>query len=178
MIEAHAHLAYHSRHARLVHAVLWFAVGPSVYGWYLGAHDGRIEASYFVLPDHYASTPEVLYRSVENDISGRWIQVGPRGSSELPHPPPVPQELRHDLSRLQDEFVRHWLFFDDDPDSEPQVRALRARGLAMRHVNVRPARLDKFDTSSPVWRYDAPGADRNVLAHLSQRWQLDERIAP
>ena len=70
----------------------------------------------------------------------------------------------------------HWLFFDDDPDSESQARALHERQLSVRHVNIKPSRLGKLRIAPAVWRYDAPGADLNVLVHLSQRWPLDEQL--
>jgi hypothetical protein len=68
------------------------------------------------------------------------------------------------------------LFFDDDPDGQTQARALCERALPVRHVNIRASRLGKFLTPA-VWRYDAPGADQNVLVYPSQRWPLDERLA-
>jgi hypothetical protein len=176
MIEAHAHLAYAPRGAGLLYAVLWFADGPNVYGWYIGSRDGVPEASYFVLPDHYTAKPDVLYRSLEDDLYGPWVQITERGQSELSESPPVPQALCHELARVQDEFIRHWLFFDSDPDSEAQARALNARELPVRHVNIKASRLGKLHTSPAVWRYDAPGADQNVLVYLSQRWPLDERL--
>ena len=120
----------------------------------------------------------MLYRSVEDDLYGPWVQVTDRGESELPHPPPVPQELRHELARLQDGFIRHWLFFDDDPGSEAEAHALKVRELSVRHVNIKASRLNKLRISPAVWRYDAPGADQNVLVRLSQRWPLDERLSP
>ncbi len=177
MIESHAHLAYAPRGAGLLYAVLWFCEGSSIYGWCIGSRDGVSEASYFVLPDYYAVTPTVLYRSVEDDLRGPWVKVTEEGDYKLPHPPPVPEALCHELVRLQDEFVRHWLFFDDDPDSEIQAHALNARERPARHVNIKASRLAKLRMGAAVWRYDAPGADQNVLAHLSQRWPLDERLS-
>ena len=176
MIEAHSHLAYAPRAAGLLYGVLWFRVGPSIYGWYIGLRDGVSEASYFTLLDYYAVTPAVLYRSIEDELHGPSVQVTDRGESELPHPPPVPQVLCHDLARLQDEFIRHWLFFNDDPDSKTQARALRERQLSVRHVNIKPSRLGKLQTAPAVWRYDAPGADLNVLVYLSRRWPLDVQL--
>ena len=64
-----------------------------------------------------------------------------------------------------------------DPDSETQARALNARELSVRHVNIKTARLGKLRTAPAVWRYDAPGVELNVLVHLSQRWPLDEQPA-
>jgi len=36
------------------------------------------------------------------------------------------------LVRLQNEFVRHWLFYGDDPEAQGEAEALRARELSMR----------------------------------------------
>ena len=47
----------------------------------------------------------------------------------------------------------------------------------MRHVNIKASRLGKLRMGAAVWRYVAPGADLNVLVHLSQRWPLDERLS-
>jgi len=176
MIEARTHLAYAPSGAGLLYAVLWFADGSDIYGWYIGTRDGVPEASYFMLPKYYADQPDVLYRSVHDDVFGHWVEIGPRGATQLPHPPPVPQALCHELSRLQDEFVRHWLFFDDDPEAEAEVHELHARRLPLRHVNIRASRLGKLQTAPAIWRYDSPGADANVLVHLSRRWPLDEHI--
>ena len=88
----------------------------------------------------------------------------------------MPQALRHDLSRLQDEFIRHWLFFAREPGTEDEAKALNARELAVRHVNIRPSHLNRLRTGAAVWRYDSPGADLNVLAHLSQHWPLEHRL--
>lgn len=177
MIEAHAHLAYAPRGAGLLYAVLWFAQGRDVYGWYVGMRDGVDEASYFMLPRYLGHGPDVLYRSVEDDLHGRWMEVDERGcESELPHLPPVPQALCHELSRLQDEFVSNWLFFQGDPGSETEAQALNAKGLPVRHVNIRASRLGKLQTNPVVWRYDAPGTDLKVLEVLSRRWPLDEHL--
>jgi hypothetical protein len=175
MIEAHVHLAYAPRGAGLLYAVLWFAQGRDVYGWYVGMRDGVDEAAYFMLPGHVGGGPALLYRSVEDDIFGPWLQVTPHGESALPHAPPVPQPLCHDLSRLQDEFVSNWLFFDTDPGTGAEAQALNTKGLPVRHVNIRPSRLGRLTSGPVVWRYDAPGADLNVLDMLARLWPLDER---
>lgn len=175
MIEAHAHLAYAPRGAGMLYAVLWFAQGRDVYGWYVGTRDGVDEASYFMLPGYRGPGPDVLYRSLEDDLYGRWVEVDERRhESELPHPPPVPPALCHELSRLQDEFVSNWLFFQGDPGSEAEAQSLNAKGLPVRHANIRASHLGKLQMNPVVWRYDAPGADLKVLELLSRRWPLDE----
>jgi hypothetical protein len=175
MIEGSAHLAFAPRGAGLLYGVIWFAVEHDVYGWYIGTRDGVPEASYFMLPGYYAGRTDVLCRSVEDDLHGPWVEAIGGRETALPHPP-VPQALRHELARLQDEFVRHWLFFDDDPDGPAQARALNARGVPVRHVNIKASHIGRLHTGAAVWRHDAPGADQNVLVHLSRHWPLDEQV--
>ena len=172
MSQPHAHLAYAPRGAGLLYAVMWIAVGDDVYGWFIGSKDGGTLASYFLLQDYYAVRDTNFFRSMQDDVGSDWVEV--RGDREFPLAHiPVPEPIRHELNRLQDQFVRHWLFFDDDPAAAHEVAALSARQLPVRHVNIREARLDKLRTAPAVWRYDASEADINVLIYLSMRWPLD-----
>jgi hypothetical protein len=173
MSQAHTHFAYAPRGVGVLYAVMWFADGDNVYGWFIGAKNGGHLASYFMLQDYYAVRDTAFYRSMQDDVIGDWAAVRDGRERMLPHSPPVPEPVRHELSRLQDRFVHHWLFFDDDAASREEAEALRARELAVRHVNIRSARLDKFRTAPAVWHYDSPEADRNVLVWLSKRWPLD-----
>ncbi len=173
MTQAHQHLAFAPRGAGLLYALLWFAEGDHVYGWFIGSKDGGHRASYFMMQDYYSMRDTRLLCSAEDDVYGRWLDVQGAVEEEVAHRPPVPDVLCHELSRLQDQFVRHWLFFDDDPHAAEEAEALRRRELPVRHVNIRASRLDKLRTAPAVWRYDASGADRNVLSYLSKRWPLD-----
>lgn len=175
MIEPKVHLAYAPRGAGVLYAVLWFADGSDVYGWYAGNRGGLAEASYFAMPGYYAARGPVLYRSAEDDLDGPWVESDGASAAPLSHSP-VPQALHHELARLQDGFVRHWLFFDTDADAAQQAALLNARELPVRHLNVRADHLGKLHTAPAVWRYDTPGADQNVLVHLSRRWPLDEEL--
>ena len=176
MIEPIVHLAYAPRGAGLLYAVLWFAEGPHVYGWFIGERNGEHLASYFMLQDHYSTRPTQLLRSAQDDVHGPWLEC--RGDHDVPlTSSPVPEALRHELSRLQDAFIRRWLCFRDDPQAQGEVRELNARELAVGHVNVLPARLGKLRTGAAVWRYDEPGADLNVPEALSLRWPLEHRYA-
>lgn len=173
MSQAHTHLAYAPRGVGLLYAVLWFAAGDHIYGWFIGAKNGGYIASYFMLQDFFTLRETRLFRSVEDDVYGPWVDVRPSGDLALPHPPPVAEALCHELVRLQDQFIRHWLFFDDDPESREEADALQARELPLRHVNIRASRLNKLRTAPIVWHYDSPDSDMNVLIHLSKRWPLD-----
>lgn len=176
MTQAHAHLAYAPRGAGLLYGLLWLAQGDDILGWFMGTRDGEFLAAYFVLQDHRRKGEARLLRSTQNDIYGPWLQDGPAGEIDLPHPPPMSEPMCHELIRLQNQFMRHWLFVGDDPEAAAEAKALSDRELSVRAVNVRPVRLEKFRHGAAVWRYDAPGADTAVLAALSQRWPLDERV--
>jgi hypothetical protein len=177
MVQAHAHLGFAPRGVGLLYGLLWFARGKDVLGWFIGAIDGEYHASYFVLQDYFSDSPTRLLRSTQNDVYGAWLQEGPQGQDlMIPHPPPIPEALCHELVRLQNEFARHWLFYADDPEARDEAEALRARELSVRAVNVRATRLNKFHTGAAVWRYDAPGADTGVLTDLSACWPLDHRV--
>jgi hypothetical protein len=176
MTQAHAHLGYAPRGVGLLYAVLWFAQGDDVYGWFIGSKDGEHRSAYFVLQGYYSSKKTSLLHSVQDDMYGPWVEATPGGALPLPHPPPVPEALRHELVRLQDQFIRHWLFFADDPETHAEAEAVAAHELAVGAVGIRPARLGKLRTAAAVWRYDAPGADIHVLIELSKHWPLDHRV--
>jgi hypothetical protein len=176
MVQAHGHLGYAPQGAGLLYAVLWFSHHDDVFGWFIGARQGEPLAAYFKIEDYHTPAGGRFLRSAQDDIYGPWIEATGQGDIALPHLGPVPEDLCHELVQLQDHFIRHWLFFADDPEAGEQAAALRTRGLTVRAVNVRADRLDKFDTSADEWRYDAPGADTGVLIRLSQRWPLDHRL--
>lgn len=175
MSQAHAHLAFAPRGPGLLYAVTWMNDEHHVYGWYLGSRDGEIEASYFMLQGYYDAHETAFLRSVQDDLDGVWVEARYSGG-ELPltHSP-LPEAVRHELARLQDQFVRHWLFFEGDAEAATEGPALRARDLPVRRANIQASRLDKLTHGAAVWRYDSPGSDLNVLAWLTLRWPLDFR---
>ncbi len=95
------------------------------------------------------------------------------GEAKIDRPVPVPEALCHELERLQDAFVREWLFFEDDREHESEAAALRAREVPVLAVNLRPRKLGKLETGAPVWTFTSPGADLHPVVFLSKRWPLD-----
>lgn len=179
MVQAHVHLACAPHGAGLLYALLWFDHGSDVYGWFMGARGDAFPGAYFKLESYRRASGMRFLRSAQDDVYGAWVEATAQGETAVLHPPPVPEELCHELARLQDRFIRHWLFFADDPDDldgAAQAEALRARGWPVRAVNVRADRLGKLDSGGPVWRYDAPGADLGLLVELSRLWPLDHRV--
>lgn len=176
MAQAHAHLGYAPRGVGVLYALLWFADGNDVLGWFIGDTSGEPLAAYFMLQDYYTTRETRFLRSVQDDVRGPWVVSDHGVDTPVLHPPPMAEPACHELARLQDQFVRHWLFFDNDPQARAEADALQARELPVRGVNVRATRLGKFHTGAAVWRYDAPGAELRVLIELSKHWPLDHRV--
>ena len=63
------------------------------------------------------------------------------------------------------------------PKRGPWTRTSCPCGMCTsRHQGIKVSRLGKLRMGAEERRYDAPGADLNVLVHLPQRWSLDERL--
>jgi hypothetical protein len=173
MIEPQVHVAYAPRGAGVLCAAFWFVQGDHVYGWFTGARAHEHPASFFMLEHYYSTRETVCYRSAQDDVYGDWVVASTSGESPIDRPSPVPEALGHELERMQDAFVREWLFFEGDPEHRSEAAALRARELPVLAVNFRPRRLNKLATGGPVWRYSSPGADLRIVGFLSKRWPLD-----
>ncbi len=81
--------------------------------------------------------------------------------------------LGAELERMQDAFVREWLFYRGDATHAREAEALRARGLLPEDVNLRRKKLARLTAGTPAWTFTTPGADLNVAAYLGRRWHLD-----
>jgi hypothetical protein len=90
----------------------------------------------------------------------------------------VPDAVCHELERLQEAFVREWLFYPAEPGDAPAAAAYRDLGLPVGPVNVRAEQLSRFDQSQPTWVYASPGIDLNIVATLRTSWPLDDREPP
>jgi hypothetical protein len=176
VLEPNVHLAYAPRGAGLLCAAFWIVQGPHCYGWFTGARGYEHPASFFVLEDYYSRRGTTCYHSVEDDVRGAWERVSPRGEpppAPLPGPGPVPESLCPELERMQDAFIREWLFFRDDPAHADEAAELRERELPATGLNIRPKKLNKLQTGAPVWTYTSAGADLNVVGFLARHWTLD-----
>ena len=176
MIEPHVYLAYAPRGPGIMCALMYFESGRNVYGWYVGAIGATFPAQFFVLDDYYSAHKICLYLSVEDDVYGPWIRREAAIDVPIGAPAPVPEELTHDLERLQDAFIHEWLFYPDDAHAAQQANAYAKRELAVQPVNIRPERLNKLDTDASVWTYASKGCNVDVVRTLSKRWPLDYRL--
>ncbi|MGZ3268560.1 MAG: hypothetical protein ACXU7X_10125 [Croceibacterium sp.] len=176
MAQAHTHLGFAPRGAGLLYAVLWLEHEKDILGWLIGDKDGESVAAYFVLHDYYEPGRPQFLHTLQDSVYGPWVEATSSGDAPRPQPAALSEAICHELQQLQQEFCRHWLFFRDDPGVGAEAEAFAARELAVRRVNIRPNRLDKFRHGAAVWRYDAPGADVHILERLSRLWPLDYRV--
>jgi hypothetical protein len=168
-----SYLAYAPRGAGLLCALFYAIKDEHVYGWYSGAKDTEFPASFFMLEHFYSSRATAFYRTRTNDVYGDWfIRFSPI-EQRLDPPGPVPEEMRHELVRLQDRFARHCLFYRDDPHAEAESAAYQAMELAVQDVNVRCEQFSKFDKGDAVWVFATRDIDLNLVEYLKQDWQLD-----
>ncbi|HXD05754.1 MAG TPA: hypothetical protein VN680_06880 [Burkholderiaceae bacterium] len=176
MAQAHAHLGFSPRGVGLLYAMLWLEHEKDILGWFIGDRDGEPVAAYFVLQDYYEAGSPRFLRTLQDNVFGAWVEATPSGDAPRPQPSAISERIGHELQQLQQQFCRHWLFFGDDAGVSAEAAALAARELAVRRVNIRSSRLDKFHHGAAVWRYDAPGTDLHVLERLSRLWPLDYRV--
>jgi hypothetical protein len=154
-------------------ALFWIEQDSNVYGWFTGARAHELPAAFFMLENYRSRRETLTYRSTASDVYGDWLLMTDHGETKIDPPVPVPESMCHDLERLQDAFVREWLFYESDPTHAREVEQLHARDLPVLAVNVRPARLNKFNADAPIWTYTSPGADMNIVLYLASRWPLD-----
>jgi hypothetical protein len=173
VVEPYVHLAYAPRGAGVLCALFWFVAEDHVYGWFTGAKAHEHPASYFMLEHYYSTRPTVCYCSAQDDPYGDWLIASSGGKSRTARRVPVSMELCRELGRMQDAFVREWLFFEGTPEFEAQAAALRARELPALAMNIRPSKLGKLVTGQPVWTFSSPGADAHIVRFLGERWPLD-----
>lgn len=173
MIEPYVHLAYAPRGAGLLCALFWFNQDDHIYGWFTGAKAHEFPASFFMLEHYYSTRETICYRSVQDDVYGKWAIATTAGESSIDRPVPVPEPLCHELERMQDGFAREWLFFQDDPEYDRNAAVLRERELAVVAVNIKPSKLNKLTAGEPIWAYTTPGADAHIVTYLAKRWPLD-----
>jgi hypothetical protein len=154
-------LAYAPRGSGLRAAVAYLVEGSDAYGWFTGPRQDTSVAGEFFLLEGLYTAGAARYESVPQLALHSGWSLG--------------EARRHELARLQDVFAREWLFYRDDPAAMKELEAYAEAELAAGEVNVRFARLSKFDTAQPNWTFYSPGFERTVLRHLARHWPLEYR---
>ena len=142
-------LAYAAQGPGLRCAMFYFAAGEDLFGWFTGPQGARLVADYFQVAGFHA------LREPRYAAGNRAMCRG--------------------LARVQEQFVREWLFYRSAPDARSRLASYERTGLPAGEVNLRFARLAKLTRTLPEWTYESPAFEPAVLYWLAARWPLDYR---
>jgi hypothetical protein len=159
-----------------VSALFYIERGIDVYGWYAHAVYGTFSAAFFMLENFYASHSTALYRSIEDDVYGPWINDVPPVDAEIRCP--LPEPIRHELERIQSTFVDEWLFFENDPAAAHELHAYASHQLQIHAVNIKSRKLNRLDKGRANWEHRTVGLNPAITDFVQKYWRLDEKIIP
>jgi len=157
-----------------VYALFYYDSSPDLYGWHIEARGRYFSAAFFMAENFYTDHSTRLYRSIQDDVYGPWTIDYPPTRDEIRCPAPEP--VCHELESMQSRFVHEWLFFQDDPHINDDVRAYHDHSLPLQDVNVRWKRLHRFERHGAVCTCMATGLDLNVVDLLRKYWRLSEKV--
>lgn len=149
-----------------VWALFYIESDADLYGWCTEAAGPRFSASFFMIENFYTNRTTCLYRSVQDDVYGEWLEDAPRVMEGIRCP--VPEPVRHELERIQSNFVEEWLFFATDPIVDTEFDAYRTHGFPIQAVNVKSRRLNRLDKASRYWVHNTPHMDLHVVEFLQK----------
>lgn len=156
-----------------VSALFYLEDHANVFGWYAQARRTRHCAAFFMIENFYAQHQTVLYRSLADDVYDAWQREAP--PPVQPVRCPVPEEMRHELERLQSAFIDEWLFYGAEPEYQAELEAYQRRKLGLCAFNVRSKRLAQLNQDEHVWRYNTASSNMAVADFLQSCWSFDAR---
>lgn len=160
-----------------VSALFYVEHGVDVYGWYTHADaqagGARFSAAFFMLENFYMNRSSVLYRSLEDDVYGPWTNDSPPIDTELRCP--LPEPVRHELERIQSNFVDEWLFFENDPAASSELLSYENHRFLVHPVNIKSRKLNRLEKNNKSWEHKTPGIDSNVMDFVEKNWRLNEK---
>jgi len=158
-----AFVAYAPQGPGLRCAMLYFAAGEDLWGWYIGPMGKLLVADYFQVAGFHALR-EPRYEAVDiAGMHGRWVEN---------------RAMCRELARMQEQFARDWLVYGSAGEARAELASYERAGLAAGEVNLRFARLAELSRTLPEWTYTSPAFEPAVLTWLAARWALDYRPAP
>lgn len=167
------HISFFPKNAGSVSALLYVESEGDIYGWYGTSTSRRFAAAFFMAENFYAKHTTILHRSLHGDVYGPWIADYPPARSK--NRCPVPETLRHELERMQFEFMDEWLFFKTDPAIDGEVAAYQEKGLPLNTLNVKFKRLKRLIERNSNLTYATSGADLNVMEFLQKYLRFNDR---
>lgn len=171
------HISFFPKDTVSIHAVFYVEAEADIYGWYGVGGSNRFSGAFFMVENFYATRATVLHRSVHGDVYGAWVADYPRNRDGDRNRCPVPEALRHELERIQSEFMQEWLFFKNDPDIDSELALYRTKDLPINALNIRFNRLHRFTKREPDWSYSTSGADLNVIEFLQKNLRCKQHAS-
>lgn len=168
-----AHIRYLPDAPSSVSALFYIEYGVDVYGWYTHAEQDNFSVAFFMLENFYVNRSTALYRSIEDDVYGPWTNDSLPTDSKIRCP--LPEPVRHELERIQSNFVDEWLFFENDPGASQELLAYASHRLLTHAVNIKSRKLNRLEKSKSSWEYKTPGIDPNVMDFVQKHWRLNEK---
>jgi hypothetical protein len=170
-MQVHSYLATAPRAAGVTSALFYAVLGENVCGWCTGVPDMQVATAFFALEQYYSTHETVYCRSTDGDLRGSWIVDTAPVTTDIRCP--LTEPVCRELSHLQSEFVREWIWYSGDPGSAEETDAYRKLGFSPRPINVRASQLHRFDCSRQVWVYMSPGTDLNLVLAIKKHWLSD-----
>lgn len=171
------HIRFIPNEPSSVSALFYVEDGVDVYGWYTNADspagEGRFSAAFFMLENFYVNRSSALYRSLEDDVYGPWTNDFPPIDTEIRCP--LPEPVRHELERIQSNFVDEWLFFENDPAASNELRSYESHQLSIHAVNIKSRKLNRLEKDGAGLEHKTPGIDSNVMDFVQKNWRLNEK---
>jgi len=159
-----------------VSALFYVEYGIDVYGWYTHAEQGSFCAAFFMLENFYSDrSSAALYRSIEDDVYGPWANDSASTDTEIRCP--LPEPVRHELERIQSNFMDEWLFFENDPAASRELLAYASHRFVIHAVNVKSRKLNRLEKTKTSWEHKTPGIDSNIMDFVQKHWRLNEKAA-
>lgn len=156
-----------------VSALFYVESETDVYGWHIQADGHHFSAAFFMIENFYANRATVLYRSLEDDVYGAWTTDFPPTDHAVRCP--LPEPVRHELERLQSQFVEEWLFFENDPVAEPELAFYEKQPLPVHAVNIKSRKINRLEKRKAEWEHSTPGIDANLVDFLQKHWRHDRK---
>lgn len=164
-----SHIRYIPNAPSSVSALFYIEHGVDIYGWYSHAENGDFSAAFFMIENFYMDSSTALYRSLEDDVHGPWIIDSPFGATEIRCP--LPELVRHELERIQSNFVDEWLFFENDPAASQELSVYASHHLLTHAVNVKSRKLNRMEKNEPEWVHKTQSIDLNLMDYVETHWR-------
>lgn len=167
------HIRYVPDEPSSVSALFYVEYGNDVCGWYTHAERASFSAAFFMLENFYVDRSIAMYRSIEDDVYGPWTNDFPPIESEIRSP--LPEPARHEMERIQSNFVDEWLFFENDPAASRELHAYASHRLMVHAVNIKSRKLNRLEKTKSSWEHRTPAIDLNVMDFVQKHWRVNEK---